>query len=55
MMGYYKRPELTAEAIQDGWYYTGDIGTMVDHKFLKITFLLSESFGVSSPVSTPHS
>lgn len=23
---YYKRPKVTAEAIQDGWYYTGDMG-----------------------------
>jgi 2-furoate---CoA ligase len=24
--GYYKRPEATARAIRDGWYFTGDTG-----------------------------
>jgi acyl-CoA synthetase (AMP-forming)/AMP-acid ligase II len=27
---YYKRPKITAEAIKDGWYYTGDMGYMAD-------------------------
>lgn len=47
MMGYYKRPDLTAEAISDGWYHTGDIGQFIDNKFLKITDRKKELFKTS--------
>ena len=26
MQGYYKRPDLTSQAVRDGWIYTGDVG-----------------------------
>lgn len=47
MKGYFKRPDLTAEAIIDGWLHTGDIGVWVDGKFLKITDRKKELFKTS--------
>ncbi len=47
MMGYYKRPDLTAETIEDGWFKTGDIGMLIDDKFLKITDRKKEMFKTS--------
>ena len=47
MMGYYKQPELTKEVITGNWFHTGDIGTMVDNKFLKITDRKKEMFKTS--------
>jgi long-chain acyl-CoA synthetase len=47
MMGYYKRPDLTAETIVDGWLHTGDIGVFEDGKFLKITDRKKELFKTS--------
>lgn len=34
--GYWNRPEATAKAIRDGWYYTGDAGSVDDEGFLYI-------------------
>ncbi len=47
MMGYYKQPQLTEEAMIDGWYHTGDIGMLMDNKFLKITDRKKELFKTS--------
>jgi len=46
--GYYNRPDFTAEAIdKDGWFHTGDVGELVDGKFLKITDRVKEIFKTS--------
>jgi len=48
MKGYYNKPDLTAEAIdKDGWFHTGDIGELVNGKFLKITDRKKEMFKTS--------
>ena len=47
MMGYYKRPDLTAQEIKDGWYHTGDIGILNEKNFLKITDRKKELFKTS--------
>jgi long-chain acyl-CoA synthetase len=47
MMGYYKRPDLTAQEIINGWFHTGDIGMLVNNRFLKITDRKKELFKTS--------
>ena len=48
MKGYYKRPDLTAEAIDnEGWFHTGDIGEFIEGKYLKITDRKKEMFKTS--------
>ncbi len=36
MLGYYDMPEKSARAIRDGWFYTGDLGTIDENGFLYI-------------------
>ena len=48
MMGYYKEPQLTAEAIDSGgWFHTGDIGKTEPGGHLRITGRKKEIFKTS--------
>ncbi|GBD91179.1 long-chain-fatty-acid--CoA ligase FadD15 [bacterium BMS3Abin04] len=48
MLGYYNKPDATKEVIdEDGWFHTGDVGKIIEGKFLKITDRLKEIFKTS--------
>ena len=36
MPGYYKRPDLTAQTLRDGWLFTGDLGMRDDDGYLHL-------------------
>jgi fatty-acyl-CoA synthase len=37
MLGYWEQPDKTAEAVEDGWMHTGDIGVMREDGYVAIT------------------
>ena len=48
MLGYYKEPALTAEAVDsEGWFHTGDLGRIETEGHLKITGRKKELFKTS--------
>ncbi|MDR4479393.1 MAG: acyl-[ACP]--phospholipid O-acyltransferase [Nitrospira sp.] len=53
MNGYLGREDLTAQAIRDGWYITGDIATLDDDGFLTITDRLSRFSKIGGEM-VPH-
>jgi fatty-acyl-CoA synthase len=42
--GYLNKPEATAEAIQDGWFHTGDLGRIDDDGHMAIAGRLKDMF-----------
>lgn len=47
MLGYWNRPEETAKAIVNGWFYTGDIGRMDEDGDFYIVDRLKDMINVS--------
>jgi long-chain acyl-CoA synthetase len=42
MLGYWRRDDLTAAVLKDGWYRTGDLGCVDDDGYLFLTDRLSD-------------
>ena len=53
MVGYLGQPELTAQAMRDGWYVTGDIAAIDEDGFIKITDRLSRFSKIGGEM-VPH-
>jgi long-chain acyl-CoA synthetase len=53
MPGYYKDAEGTAQAIRDGWLYTGDLGTVDEDGFIYLTARSKEIIKVGGKRISP--
>jgi acyl-[acyl-carrier-protein]-phospholipid O-acyltransferase/long-chain-fatty-acid--[acyl-carrier-protein] ligase len=53
MVGYLGEPERTAEVLRDDWYVTGDIATIDEHGFIRITDRLSRFSKIGGEM-VPH-
>jgi acyl-[acyl-carrier-protein]-phospholipid O-acyltransferase/long-chain-fatty-acid--[acyl-carrier-protein] ligase len=53
MQGYLNRPEKTAEVLRDGWYNTGDIASVDEDGFIRITDRMSRFSKIGGEM-VPH-
>ncbi len=53
MLGYLGEPDLTRDALRDGWYVTGDIATIDEAGYIRITDRLSRFSKIAGEM-VPH-